>query len=379
MFSVFSAPVSFPDCNVTSFILNNQSEGVASMSCRYANAKYMTIAEQITRRIRSGEFLTKEPFYSRDELARAYNISPGTARAVVRVLEDRGIIACRKGKRPVPADVIADLDTIPVCKPVFLRDAFTAETPEYDYLTYCVRNILMRRKIVLREQDYDSDMPGFKDQAEYSAGDVAVVIPSPSTEKAVPLYPAIGPSTARIDLVIDQTECNAVSVFTQKAGLDCVLHLIRHNIASAVHITSRHSAFPWFGGIFSPGKLQEYIPNCKLSSLVFDNELELFPAFLPESVPATPDHAPVAILIDDPYLSDYLSGEIRAGAYSPPSWCSFFGTALNERSMVFPYLDLKLDELAVSLLKAASSKAENPAADLACDFHLLQFRNPGPV
>ncbi|MBO7089940.1 MAG: GntR family transcriptional regulator, partial [Lentisphaeria bacterium] len=179
------------------------------MSCRYTNAKYMTIAEQITRRIRSGEFLTKEPFYSRDELARAYNISPGTARAVVRVLEDRGIIACRKGKRPVPADVIAGLDTIPVCKPVFFRDAFMAETPEYDYLAYCARNILMRRKIGLREQD--SDMPEYRSRAELSAGDVAIVFPSPAKEKAAQFYPTIGPTTARIDLVIDQTESNAVS------------------------------------------------------------------------------------------------------------------------------------------------------------------------
>ena len=45
--------------------------------------------------------------------------------------------------------------------------------------------------------------------------------------------------------------------------------------------------------------------------------------------------------------------------------------------MVFPYLDLKLDELASLLLRTASAKAENPAADMACVFHLLQFRNPG--
>lgn len=349
------------------------------MSCRYTNAKYMTIAERITRRIRSGEFLTKEPFYSRDELARAYNISPGTARAVVRVLEDRGIIACRKGKRPVPADVMADLDMTPACKPVFFRDAFTAETPEYDYLAYCMRNILMRRKIALRERD--SNLQEFKDDTEFSAGNVAVVFPSPSARKAVPGHPPIRPSSARVDLVIDQAECNTVSVFTRKAGLDCILHLIRHNIASAVHVMSRHSAFSWFEDISSPGKLREYIPNCKTTSLVFDGELELFPAFLTESVPAfaAPDHTTVAVLIDDPYLSDYLSGEIRVGSYCPPSWCSFFGTAFNERSMVFPYLDLKLDELAASLLRTASSKAENPTADMACEFHLIQFRNPGAI
>ena len=74
------------------------------MSCRYTNAKYMTIAELITRRLRAGKFSGEEPFYSRDELARAYHISPGTARAILRVLENRGVIACRKGKRPVPAD-----------------------------------------------------------------------------------------------------------------------------------------------------------------------------------------------------------------------------------------------------------------------------------
>jgi hypothetical protein len=105
----------------------------------------------------------------------------------------------------------------------------------------------------------------------------------------------------------------------------------------------------------------------------------MFPNYLMESipVPAMPEHAPVAILVDDPYLSDYLSGEIRIGAYRPPSWLFFFGTAFNERSIVFPYLDLKLDELAALLLRTASAKAETPAADLACSFHLPQFRNPG--
>ena len=115
------------------------------MSHQYANAKYMTIAEHIAQRLRAGDFLAGEPFYSRDELARAYHISPGTARAILRVLENRGVIACRKGKRPVPADFMAGIDTLPVCRPVFWRDSCMAETPEYDYLAYCARNILTRQ------------------------------------------------------------------------------------------------------------------------------------------------------------------------------------------------------------------------------------------
>ena len=348
------------------------------MSYRYINAKYMTIAELITRRIRAGEFSGEEPFYSRDELARAYHISPGTARAVLRVLEDRGVIACRKGKRPVPADIMPDDHTSPISSPIFIRDSFTAETPEYDYLTYCVRNILTHRKTSLRE--YDSDLPGFEETAEPSAGDVAIVFPPPYSEDGTPDQLPVRLAGAWIELLIDQTRSNAVSVFTRKAGLDCTLHLLRHNIASVVHVRSGHSAFPWFKDICKPGKLQEYIPECNISSIRFDGELETFPGFLTESVPgfAAPDRAPVAVLIDDPYLSDYLSGEMRIGTYSPPSWCTFFGTAFTERSIVFPYLDLKLNELAASLLRTASSKAETPAADLACDFHLMQFRNPGP-
>ena len=342
------------------------------MSHQYSNAKYMTIAEHVARRIRAGEFQIGEQFYSRDELARAYHISPGTARAVLHVLEDRGVIACRKGKRPIPSCVMAEFNDTPVCRPVFFRDSFTAETPEYDYLTYCVRNILMRRKTDLRE--HDSDRLENDDPAMFSAGDVAVVFPLPSGEKA---YSAVRSICARIDLLIDQTGSNAVSVFTRKAGLDCTLHLIRHNIASVVHVASRHSAFSWFRDIGDI--LHKYTPECESSILVFDGEPELFPNYLMASVPAfaTSDHAPVAVLIDDPYLSDYLSGEIRIGAYRPPSCFSFFGTAFNERSMVFPYLDLKLNELAALLLRTASSKAAAPDADLAGDFHLLLFRGPG--
>ena len=128
-----------------------------------------------------------------------------------------------------------------------------------------------------------------------------------------------------------------------------------------------------------PSKLQEYIPECKVSSIVFDDELEMFPSFLLDSVPilAEPNHAPIAILIDDPFLSDFLSAEIRVGTYRTPSRCLFFGTAFNERTMAFPYLDLKLDELATALIRTVSEKAKNPTADLACDLHLIQFRNPG--
>ena len=71
------------------------------MSCRYANAKYMTIAERIVERFRAGEFQSDGQFYSRDELAKAYHIAQGTATSVLKVLEDRNIISCRKGKRAI--------------------------------------------------------------------------------------------------------------------------------------------------------------------------------------------------------------------------------------------------------------------------------------
>lgn len=342
------------------------------MSYRYSNAKYMTIAEHIARRLRAGEFLGGEQFYSRDELARAYHISPGTARAVLRVLEDRGIIACRKGKRPVPLGVIPGPQAHFVCRPVFFRDSCTAETPEYDYLAYCARNILMRQGTELGEQNLEEGL-----SSTLSDKDVAVLFPSSAKYADIPGLPAFRPAGGRIDLLIDQTGSNAMAVFTRKADLDCVLNLIQHNIASVIHVASKHSAFPWFRRL--PGVLSEYVPGYEAFNLVFDDELERFPDYLTESVPAAAasGHAPVAVLIDDPYLSDYLSGEIRIGTYHPPSWYSFFGTAFTERSMVFPYLDLKLDVLAASLIRTVCSKAENPSANLACDFHLIQFRNPG--
>ena len=347
------------------------------MSCRYSNAKYMTIAEVIARRLRAGDFQNGEQFYSRDELARAYHISPGTARAVVRVLEDRGIIACRKGKRPVPADVMDGIGTSPVCRPVFFRDSRMAETPEYDFLAYCTRNILTPRKIGLRE--HDSDFSEYVIPPVFSPGDVAVVFPSAVGAEEMPDQTAFCPAGGRIDLLLDQAGSNAVSVFTRKAALDCMLDLIRQNNAIIVYAASGHSAFPWFKHISTSGVLKDYIPEHRALTVVFNGELEMFPVFLAEALPASvaADHSSVAVLIDDPYLSDYLSGEIRVGAYRPPSRCSFYGTAFNERSMVFPYLDLRLDELAASIIRTASSKAENPTADLACSFHLIQFRNPG--
>ena len=338
------------------------------MSCRYSNAKYMTIAEVIARRLRAGDFQNKEQFYSRDELARAYHISPGTARAVLRVLEDRGGIACRKGKRPVPAGIFAGIHDPLVCHPVFVRDSCTAETPEYDYLLYCARNILLRQKTGLDE--HDPDLPEYGIPPNHSPGYVPIVFPSAATTAETPDPTTLRPAGGYIALLINHAGNNAVSLFTRKADLDCTLHLMRHNISTIIHVASGHSAFPWFRRISTPGVLDEYIPGCRTSSIVYNGEFELFPVFLAETIPATAgsDHAPVAVLIDDPYLSDYLSGEIRVGAYRPPSRCSFFGTAFNERSMIFPYLDLKLDALAASVIQAAYSKAENPPADLPCVF-----------
>ena len=142
-------------------------------------------------------------------------------------------------------------------------------------------------------------------------------------------------------------------------------------------MTSRHSAFPWYRRLV-PDVLNEYAPDCATKTVLFEGELETFPDFLSEAVQAfaVPDSRSVAILIDDPYLSDYLSGEIRSGAYRPPSRCSFIGTAFNERSMVFPYLNLRLDALAATILQTVCAKAENPSASLACGFHLIQFSVP---
>lgn len=347
------------------------------MSCRYANAKYMTIAELIARRLRTGEFLSGGEFYSRDELARAYHISPGTARAVLRELEGRGVIVLRKGKRPIPARRAEEQPDMTVCRPVFFRDSYTAETPEYDYLAYCMRNLLMRWRTGLTERN--SDFADCVDQALSERGDVAVVFPTMGGTGGKPEAPRIRTSSGRIDVLIDQARSDAVSVFTRKACLDCILHLIRHGFATIVRVASKRSAFPWFGSIGAPGALDDYAPGCRSETIVFDGEPELFPVFLAEalSVFAPQENRSVAVLLDDPCLSDCISGEIRTGACRPPSRCSLFGTAFSERSMMFPYLDLRLASLAESILRTAISKAECPEASLACDFHLIQFRAPG--
>lgn len=294
------------------------------------------------------------------------------------MLEDRGVIACRKGKRSIPACMPAEQAVPSVCRPVFYRDTCMAETPEYDFLTYCVRNLLLRRKTEFREFNCDFAEDGIG--PKLSSEEVAVVFPSTAAGTDPVRSPVPSKQTGgRIDLLIDHAGNNAVSIFTKKAMLECILHLIRHNTTEVVHVTSAHSAFSWYAQIAAPGILAEYSPGCRTSALVFKDEPELFPDILAESVPfnGTPGHPAVAILIDDPYLSDYLSGEIRTGAYHPPLWCSFFGTAFNERSMVFPYLDLKLDALAAAILQAVCAKAENPSASLACLFHLIQFRTSG--
>ena len=111
---------------------------------------------------------------------------------------------------------------------------------------------------------------------------------------------------------------------------------------------------------------------------MFDGDAELFPALLREKI--LPEHSEqsgcAAILMDDPYLSDYLSGELRAGAIHVPPGCFFFGTALCERSMVFPYLNLKLDRLAASILRQAFLKSLHPAMNYPCDFHVVEFIVP---
>ena len=354
------------------------------MSYRYANAKYMTIAEQIVERFRAGEFQSDGPFYSRDELAKAYHIAQGTATSVLKILEDRNIISCRKGKRAVLTNPMA-LDPIPEpCRPVFYRSAATAETPEYDYIAYCARNLARRERSELAERSAEELYCGSRRKS--GAKDVAIVFPSPEHVLDVSkddLSPAAEPQgkahpVARIDLVFDRVCADAVSVFSRKACMDCLLHLIQHGLFTIVYVASPQTVFPWYARLAEPGAMAEYAPGANVRRVEFKDDAELFPAFLREKVlpEFAGNPASAAILMDDPYLSDYLSGELRAGAIHVPPGCYFFGTALCERSMVFPYLNLKLDRLAASILRLAFLKSLHPAMKYPCDFHVVEFKTP---
>ena len=355
------------------------------MSCRYANAKYMTIAERIVERFRAGEFQSDGQFYSRDELAKAYHIAQGTATSVLKILEDRNIISCRKGKRAVLTGSPMTLEPIPEpCRPVFYRSAATAETPEYDYIAYCARNLARRERSELAE--CSPEELNLATRRKSPAKDVAIVFPSPERALNLPKdesSPATEPESkthpvARIDLVFDRVRADAVSVFSRKACMDCMLHLIQHGLFSLVYVSSPQTLFPWYARLAEPGALAEYAPGAVARTVEFDGDAELFPGFLREKVlPELAENATcTAILMDDPYLSDYLSGELRAGAIRVPQGCYFFGTALCERSMVFPYLNLKLDRLAASLLRLAFLKTLHPAMKYPCDFHVVEFKTP---
>ena len=356
------------------------------MSCRYANAKYMTIAERIVERFRAGEFQSEGQFYSRDELAKAYHIAQGTATSVLKVLEDRNIISCRKGKRAVLTSPMT-LDPIPEpCRPVFYRSAATAETPEYDYIAYCARNLARRERSELAERCPEE--LNVRSRRKSAAKDIAIVFPSP--ERGLNLSKDDpSPATesepqdrthpvARIDLMFDRVSADAVSVFSRKACMDCMLHLIQHGLFTLVHVASPQTVFPWYARLAEPGALAEYAPGAQVRSVEFDGDAELFPAFLREKVlPELAENATcAAILMDDPYLSDYLSGELRAGTIHVPPGCYFFGTALYERSMVFPCLTLKLDRLAASILRLAFLKSLHPAMKYPCDLHVVEFKTP---
>ena len=355
------------------------------MPCRYANAKYMTIAERIVERFRAGEFQSDGQFYSRDELAKAYHIAQGTATSVLKVLEDRNIISCRKGKRAVLTSQMT-LDPIPeACRPVFYRPAATAETPEYDYIAYCARNLARRERSELAERSPEE--LNVMNRRKSAAKDVAVVFPSPEHELGVSSRVESSPvaeprdktpPVARIDLVFDHVCADAVSVFSRKACMDCLLHLIQHGLFTLVYVASPQTMFPWYARLAEPGAMTEYAPGANMRSVEFRDDPELFPAFLRERIlPSLPGGSTcAAILMDDPYLSDYLSGELRAGTIHVPPGCYFFGTALYERSMVFPYLNLELDRLAASILRLAFLKSLHPAMKYPCDFHVVEFKTP---
>ena len=355
------------------------------MPCRYANAKYMTIAERIVERFRAGEFQSDGSFYSRDELAKEYHIAQGTATSVLKILEDRNIISCRKGKRAVLASPLT-LEPVPdPCRPVFYRPATTAETPEYDYIAYCARNLARRERTELAERDPD-ERKTVSRRKPGAAKDVAVVFPSPERRMAdskedvlsSPEAPSKARPETRIELVFDRVRMDAVSVFSRKACLDCLLHLIQHGLFTLVYVASPQTVFPWYARLAEPGAMAEYAPGANVRRVEFKDDAELFPAFLREKVlpEFAGNPASAAILMDDPYLSDYLSGELRAGAIHVPPGCYFFGTALCERSMVFPYLNLKLDRLAASILRLAFLKSLHPAMKYPCDFHVVEFKTP---
>ena len=354
------------------------------MACRYANAKYMTIADRIVERFRAGEFHSDGRFYSRDELAKAYHIAPGTATAVLRILEDRNIISCRRGRRPVLASPMPPESVSTPCRTAFLRPAATAETPEYDYIAYCARNLIRRDKSELAEFTSEPWNPERRPKLE--GKDVAIVFPPPDRGSAATGGEAGNeaesagkkPSVPGIEVVFNRVSPDALSIFSRKACLDCLLHLIQHGLFTVVHVASAQTVFPWYARLARPGTLAEYAPGANTCGVVFDGDPEEFPAFLREQVlPGLPGGPGcTAVLMDDPYLSDYLSGEIRAGGLHVPPGCFLFGTAMYERPMVFPYLNLKLDRLASSILHLANLKASRPAAELPCYFHVVEFMTP---
>ena len=63
-----------------------------------ATALYVQVADELTRKIRSGEYAPGQRLPSADDLAELYEIAPNTAIKALRLLRERGLVEMSTGR-----------------------------------------------------------------------------------------------------------------------------------------------------------------------------------------------------------------------------------------------------------------------------------------
>ncbi len=120
-----------PDCVSRKYfiqILRFEKKGTMVKKIVYENARFRQIAREIEDEIRFGRFRDGDCFYSRKELVRKYHVANLTAFHIMKLLEERGFIICRRGRR---SEILPEWSRRAVLPPVHNRIAIiTDDTPD---------------------------------------------------------------------------------------------------------------------------------------------------------------------------------------------------------------------------------------------------------
>lgn len=337
----------------------------------YQNARYRMIAWELEHKIRSGEFATQKFFFTRNELARQYQISPVTAFRILKTLEQEHLIQCKQGTRATicsscvsSGDCAGKRRNIAICTSRKPRNGICAIST--DYLASFLENKLNAAGHTTWRIPYD----GSQDLLPYDACLLLIEL-----EEHVQLYRTL--RSAGMPFCIFARDAPAANAIYVPPG-SCFYQLLEHIQASRIqkvcllrgedtplehifctgwNIAAHHFRRVQFWQVEDWGRFRnvnEIMPKIRRyndgSTLFFPVNLLLAKEIMQKSAASMPFSAVTAVIPDE-------SGEYLSCRHP------------------FPVVDLRLPELGLEILRILFRQLRSGEPDDPGGIHLFEFNS----